>query len=188
VTDDHAPKTGRRQPPEEWTDPRIAVVAAAARPLRSPRPQAKRPRFRPPDRAKLTTRRTPRAASRMTIATRCCRQCEAPGTIIIDTGERYLYLVQPNDLVHSLRHWRRAYWFPMVGRRAGVPETGVAGLARAVGNGWTAALSAPVHGGRSGQSPRRASPLSRSHRLPHPRNEPAGDNRARRFIGMLSSR
>jgi lipoprotein-anchoring transpeptidase ErfK/SrfK len=23
---------------------------------------------------------------------------EAPGTIIIDTGERYLYLVQPNDL------------------------------------------------------------------------------------------
>ena len=34
----------------------------------------------------------------MTIATRCCRQCEAPGTIIIDTGERYLYLVQPNDL------------------------------------------------------------------------------------------
>ena len=26
------------------------------------------------------------------------RTSEAPGTIIIDTGERYLYLVQPNDL------------------------------------------------------------------------------------------
>ena len=26
---------------------------------------------------------------------------EAPGTIIIDTGERYLYLVQPNDLASA---------------------------------------------------------------------------------------
>ena len=89
---------------------------------------------------------------------------------------------------HPLWHRRRAHRFPMVGRRAGVPETRVARLARPTGNGRTAALSASVHGGGSGQSPGGASPRSRSLRLPHPRNQPAGDDRARRFVGMLSPR
>ena len=115
---------------------------------------------------------------------------KAPGTIIIDTGERYLYLVQPNDPGH-----------PLHGIGVGPIGFQWSGVERVSQKqprwpdwrvpsemGWTAALSAPVHGGWSGQSPRRASPLSRSHRLPHPRNEPAGDRRARRFIGMLSSR
>ena len=113
---------------------------------------------------------------------------EAPGTIIIDTGERHLLSRPAERSGHPLRHRRRTCRFPMVGSRASVPETSVAGLARPTGNGRTAALSASVHGGRSGQSPRGASPLSRSLRLPHPRNQPAGDDRARRFVGMLSPR
>ena len=113
---------------------------------------------------------------------------EAPGTIIIDTGERHLYLVQPNDLAIRYGIGVGRVGFQWSGVRASVPETSVAGLARPTGNGRTAALSASVHGGRSGQSPRGASPLSRSLRLPHPRNQPAGDDRARRFVGMLSPR
>ena len=87
---------------------------------------------------------------------------EAPGTIIIDTGERYLYLVQPNDL---------AIRYGIGVGRVGFQWSGVERVSQKqewpdwrapVGNGRTAALSAPLHGGRSGQSPRRASPLSRS--------------------------
>ena len=64
---------------------------------------------------------------------------------------RALSLSRPGERSrHPLRHRRRAHRFPVVGRRAGVPETGVAGLAPAVGNGRTAALSARFVAGGPG--------------------------------------
>ena len=58
---------------------------------------SRRPRSRTPRRVRNLRRKTracprPTAASRSSIAT-----TEAPGTIIIDTSERFLYLIQPNN-------------------------------------------------------------------------------------------
>ena len=50
------------------------------------------------------------------------------------------------------------------------------------------ALSAALHGGRSGQSDGRARALSRRHDLPHPRHQSAANHRQRRLVGLLPAR
>ena len=107
---------------------------------------------------------------------------EAPGTIIIDTGQRYLYLVQPND---------RAIRYGIGVGRIGFQWSGVERVSQK--QEWPDWRAPPEMVGRQPYLPRfmaggPASPLSRSLRLPHPRNQPAGDDRARRFVGMLSPR
>ena len=112
---------------------------------------------------------------------------EAPGTIIIDTGQRYLYLVQLNDL---------AIRYGIGVGRIGFQWSGVERVSQK--QEWPDWRAPPEMVGRQPYlprfmaggpgNPRRASPLSRSYRLPYSRNEPGGDDRARRFFGMLSSR
>jgi hypothetical protein len=112
---------------------------------------------------------------------------EAPGTIIIDTGQRYLYLVQPNDraIRYGIGVGRIGFQWSGVERvsqkqecRTGAPHRKWSDGSHICLGSWRAVRAIP----------RGASPLSRSLRLPHPRNQPAGDDRARRFVGMLSPR
>src|ERR1700722_573922 len=111
---------------------------------------------------------------------------EAPGTIIIDTGERYLYLVQPNDLAirYGIGVGRVGFQWSGVERVSQkqewpdwrVPSEMV---------GRQPYLPRFMAGGPGNPLGARALYLGRT---PPPRNEPAGNDRARRFIGMLSSR
>ena len=111
----------------------------------------------------------------------------AHGTIIIDTGQRYLYLVQPNGSGHPLCQsigvgrigfqWSGVEWVSqkqewpdwrvpseMVGRQPYLPRFMAGGPGNPLG----------------------ARALYLGHTVFRiPWNEPAGDDRARRFIGML---
>ena len=112
---------------------------------------------------------------------------EAPGTIIVDTAERYLYLVQPNDL---------AIRYGIGVGRLGFQWSGVERVSRKEEwPDWTPRRkwsddnpiclgSWPVVQGTLW----RAGPLSRSHRVPHSWNERAWDDRARCVVGLHSSR
>ena len=92
------------------------------------------------------------------------RTTEAPGTIIIHTDERFLYLVMANS--RAIRYgigvgrdgfqWRRP--------AEDLAQAGMAGLAAAAGDDPAPALSAALHGRRSRQSARRARALSRRSR------------------------
>ena len=61
----------------------------------------------------------------------------------------------------SLRHRRRPRGLHLVGPAEDSAQAGMAGLASAAGNDRAPALSAAVHGRRSGQSARRARDVSR---------------------------
>jgi lipoprotein-anchoring transpeptidase ErfK/SrfK len=101
------------------------------------------------------------------------RTNEAPGTIIISTAERHLYLVQGNGQCAALRHRRRPRRLPP-GQGTGqtITKQGrMAGLDPAAGDDRAPALSAALHGGRAGQSARRTRDVSRHHGLPHPRHQ-----------------
>jgi lipoprotein-anchoring transpeptidase ErfK/SrfK len=113
------------------------------------------------------------------------RTNEAPGTIIIDTSERFLYLIQGNNtaLRYGIGVGRDGFqWNGLlkVTRKAEWPD-------------WTppaemigaAALSAALHGRRPGQSHGRARALSRQHGVPHPRHQRAGDHRPRRVVRLF---
>src|SRR3984957_19905690 len=114
------------------------------------------------------------------------RTSEAPGTIIIDPGERDLYLVQPNDLAirYGIGVGRVGFQWSGVERVSQkqewpdwrVPSEMV---------GRQPYLPRFMAGGPGNPLGARALYLGRT---PPPRNEPAGNDRARRFIGMLSSR
>ena len=51
------------------------------------------------------------------------RTNEAPGTIVIDTQERFLYLVQPEQPRPPLRHRRRPRRLPVAGHRRRSPAS-----------------------------------------------------------------
>ena len=109
---------------------------------------------------------------------------EAPGTIIIDTPNTYLYLVLGNGQRDPLRHRRRPRRLHL-GRHADRrPQAGMAGLASAGGDDRAPALSAALHGRRPGQSARRARHVSRQHRVSHPRHQRAVDHRPARVVGL----
>ena len=81
------------------------------------------------------------------------RSNEPPGTIVIHTQERFLYMVQgrPRD---PLRHRRRPRRLPVAGPAQDLPQAGVAGLAPAARDDRAPALPAALHGRRAGQSAR----------------------------------
>ena len=113
------------------------------------------------------------------------RSSEAPGTIIIDTSERFLYLIQPNNVALRYGIGVGRDGFQWNGLLQDLAQGGMAGLDAAAGDDRAAALSAALHGRRSGQSDGRARALSRQHHLSHPRHQCAGDHRPRGFIGLL---
>ena len=88
---------------------------------------------------------------------------EAPGTIVIDTPNTYLYLrarQRPRDALRHRRRPRRLHLGRHADRR---PQGGMAGLASAGGDDRAPAVSAALHGRRPGQSARRARHVSRQH-------------------------
>ena len=113
---------------------------------------------------------------------------EAPGTIIIDTGERYLYLVQSNDLAirYGIGVGRVGFQWSGVERVSQkqewpdwrVPSEMV---------GRQPYLPRFMAGGPGNPLGARALYLGHTVFRIHGTNQPETD-RARRFIGMLSSR
>ena len=115
------------------------------------------------------------------------RTSEPPGTIIVHTNERFLYLVQPGGramrygigvgregfqwqgLLQITRKQEWPDWTPpaeMIARQPYLPRF----MAGGPGN------------------PMGARALSRHHGLPHPRHQPAAHDRQRRVVGLLPSR
>ena len=109
----------------------------------------------------------------------------APGTIIVNTSERRLYLIQDNGTALQLRHRRRPHRLHLGRHHARRRQEGMAGLDAAGADAQAPARSAALHEGRPGQSARRARDVSRLVALPHPRLERAGDDRPGRFVGLL---
>ena len=113
------------------------------------------------------------------------RTTEAPGTIIIDTKNRFLYLVQANN---------RALRYGIGVGRDGFTWSGLQKIARK--QEWPDWRPPPemierqpylprFMAGRSRQSARRARDVSRRNRLSHSRHQPAADDRTRRLVGLL---
>src|SRR5471032_2209974 len=104
------------------------------------------------------------------------RTTEAPGTIIIQTAERHLYLIQGGG---------RALRYGIGVGRDGFQWQGLLNISRkAEWPDWTPppemiapALSAALYGRRPGQSAWCPRDVSRHHRLSHPRHQPAGYDR-----------
>ena len=92
---------------------------------------------------------------------------EAPGTIIIDTGNTALYYVlgQGRAIRYGIRRGTRG--LHLVGRANHHPQGGMAGLVSAGGNARAPALSATVRGGRPRQSAGCARHVSGLQRLSH---------------------
>jgi len=85
---------------------------------------------------------------------------EKPGTVIINTPERLLYLVESGGRAVALTESASAVGFTWAGVKF-VSMNGNAGLAAAGRNAPAPARSAPFHVRRSRESARRAGPLSR---------------------------
>ena len=113
------------------------------------------------------------------------RTTEAPGTIIISTAERHLYLVQPGG---------RALRYGIGVGRDGFQWQGLLSITRkAEWPDWTPppemiaapTLSAAFHGRRTRQSAWRARDVSRHHGLSHSRHQPAGYDRHQGLLRLL---
>jgi hypothetical protein len=108
---------------------------------------------------------------------------EAAGTIIVNTNQKMLYLVQANG---------RAIRYGIGVGRPGFTWAGThhitskreCGLEAAAGNAPAPARSAAPYGRRSRQSARRARALSRLDALSHPRLERALDHRHAGVVGL----
>ena len=106
----------------------------------------------------------------------------APGTIVINTAERRLYLVQPGGTAlrygigvgrdgfrwSGVHHISAKREWPDARRDAPPPSR-----------------SAQLHGRRDREPARRSRPLSRLDALPHPWFQRAGDDRASGLVGLL---
>src|SRR5215472_12417478 len=92
------------------------------------------------------------------------RTTEPPGTIIVSSAERHLYLVQPGG---------RAIRYGIGVGRDGFQWQGLLNITRkaeldaATGDDRAPALSAPLHGGRSGQPAWSTGDVSRYNSLSH---------------------
>ena len=80
------------------------------------------------------------------------RTNEPPGTIIVDTVYRYLYLVQENSQGDPLRHRRRPRRLRVAGPASRHPQGGMAGLVAVAGRAQAATAAAAIHEGRSRES------------------------------------
>ncbi len=115
------------------------------------------------------------------------RTSEAPGTIIISTSERYLYVVQGDG---------RALRYGIGVGREGFQWQGLLKISRK--QEWPDWTPPPemierqpylprFMAGRPRQPAWRARALSRRNRLPHSRHQRASNHRHRRLVGMLPS-
>ena len=112
------------------------------------------------------------------------RTSEAPGTIIIHTAERFLYVIRATAARCAMASASAATVFS--GRACSRSRaSGMAGLAPPPEMIAAPALSAALHGRRPRQSARRPRALSRRHGLSHPRHQPAGDDRQRGLLRLL---
>ena len=84
----------------------------------------------------------------------------------------------------ALRHRRRPRRLHMVRRAVDHAQGGMAELDAAGRHAEAPALSAALHGGRSGQSARRARDVSRRHGLSHSRHQRSLDDRPARLVGL----
>ena len=103
------------------------------------------------------------------------RTNEAPGTIIVHTTDRFLYLVQGDD--RALRYGIGVGRDGFPGGLEDLAQDRMAGLDAAAGDDPAPALSAALHGRRPRQSDGRTRAVSRLDGLSHPRHQSAGDDR-----------
>ena len=115
------------------------------------------------------------------------RTTEGPGTIIVHTQERFLYLVQGGDRAIRYGVGVGRDGFQWQGLAQNIAQAGMARLAAAAGDDPAPALSAALHGRRAWQSDGRARALSRRDGLSHPRHQPAADDRPRRLVRAASA-
>ena len=107
----------------------------------------------------------------------------APGTLIVDTPERFLFLVEPNG---------KALRYGIGVGRPGFEWSGVKRISRkSEWPDWTPPAQMllrrptfPPYGGRPRQSARREGALSRVFALPHPRHQRAVDHRPQRVVRL----
>jgi len=110
------------------------------------------------------------------------RSQQPPGTIIIDTQERHLYLIE--DPTHAIRYGigvGRA-GFHLARLVANKPKGRMAGLASTPEMIERQPYLPRFTAGGPGNPPRY---VSRQYRLPHPRYQCVGDDRPSRFIRLL---
>src|SRR6516164_4637028 len=113
------------------------------------------------------------------------RSQHPPGTIIVDTRGRHLYLIK--DETHAMRYgigvgrdgftWQGLL---QISRKAELAR-----LASAAGNDRAPTLFAALHGRWPRQPARSARNVSRQHCVSHPRHQCAGDDRAGRLVRLL---
>ena len=109
---------------------------------------------------------------------------EAPGTIVIDTGNTALYYVlgQGRAIRYGVGVGREGFtWSGVqtISRKAEWPDWTSAG-----GNDRAPALSAALRRGRPRQSARRPRDVSRLQHLPHSRHQRSLDHRQVRLLGL----
>ena len=111
---------------------------------------------------------------------------EAPGTIVIDTPNHFLYLVEGNGkaMRYGIGVGRPGFTWSGVHKITG--EEGMAGLGAAEGDAGAATLSAASHGWRPRQSAWRARDVPRLDALPYSRLQPALDDRSQRVVRLYS--
>ena len=109
---------------------------------------------------------------------------EAPGTIIIDTPNTFLYLVQPGGRAIRYGIGVGRDGFRWSGVQHDHQEGRVAGLDAARRNDRPPALPAALHGRWPDQPARRARHVSRQHDLSHPRHQRPVDHRPARVVGL----
>jgi lipoprotein-anchoring transpeptidase ErfK/SrfK len=112
---------------------------------------------------------------------------EKPGTIIIDTTDRFLYLVDGNGTARRYGVGVGKQGFEWAGthkisRKAEWPDWRPP--AEMIAREKEGPHPAGAHGRRAGQSARRPRALSRFDALPHPRHQPALDHRHGRLLGL----
>ena len=98
---------------------------------------------------------------------------EAPGTDHHRYAEHLSLLRARRRPRDPLRHRRRPRRLHLGRHAEHRPQAGMAGLESAAGDDRAPALPAALHGRRSGQSARRARPVSRQFALSHPRHQRA---------------
>ena len=109
---------------------------------------------------------------------------EKPGTIIINTRERLLYLVQDDGRAMRYGIGVGKPGFTWAGVHHVTQQARMAGLDAARRNAQAPPRSAAPHGRRPRQSARRARHVSRLDALSHPRLERALDHRAGGVVGL----
>ena len=110
---------------------------------------------------------------------------ESAGTIIVDTPNKFLFLVQGDGkaLRYGIGVGRPG--FTWSGVKTDFREEGMAGVDAAAGNAGAPSGSAAAHGRRPAESARRPRDVSGIVALPHPRLQRTVDHRHQRLVRLL---